>query len=342
MAEFVLLVMTLAALLYAVFGGADFGAGIVDALLGRRVRERVDVAIAPVWEANHVWLVLVVVLAFVGFPSAYAHVSTLLHIPLAGMLLGIVARGAAFTFRHYDPRVQPARDDESALSAGYDLAFRLGSALTPLCIGFVLAALASGQLTRDPALGFYRVYVAPWNTAFGWSTGAFVVCLFAFEGAALLAAENPRASGPLPYLRVARRLHLATFVSAGLVALSAYAAHVPWLTSAWASPLAWGALITAFALTPAIAWAFEHAHVAALRLLSGAQLAGFVVGFFAAQFPVLVHIEGASVRFPDAAAPPAVLRSLCWAVGVGLVLIVPALGYLIAMYKRSGLPEHGG
>lgn len=341
MAELVLLVMTLAALLYAVFGGADFGAGIVDALLGRGVRERVDVAIAPVWEANHVWLILVVVLAFVGFPSAYAHVSTLLHIPLAGMLLGIVARGAAFTFRHYDPRARDLNDDAGALSAGYDLAFRLGSVLTPLCIGFVLAALASGALTQDPALGFYRVYVAPWNTAFGWCTGLFVVCLFAFEGASLLAAEHPRAQGPLPYLRVARRLHIATFAAAALAALSAYAAHVPWLTALWHSPLALGALSAALALTPAIAWAFERARVAPLRLLTGAQLACFVVGFFAAQFPVLVHIQGATVRFPDAAAPPAVLRGVCWAVGVGLVLIVPSLSYLIVMYKRGEASHEG-
>src|SRR5215510_7821906 len=103
MAEFLLAVMLIAAALYTVLAGADFGAGIMEGFMGRKARERVDVALAPVWEANHVWLVLIVVIAFVGFPRLYTIVSVHLHIPIVFALLGIVARGSAFTFRHYDP-----------------------------------------------------------------------------------------------------------------------------------------------------------------------------------------------------------------------------------------------
>src|SRR4051812_37616275 len=103
MAELVLLVMLVSITLYAVLGGADFGAGMIELFLGRNGTKHVDAALLPVWEANHVWLVLLIVLAFVGFPQLYSVVSTFLHVPILLVLLGIVARGSAFTFRHYDP-----------------------------------------------------------------------------------------------------------------------------------------------------------------------------------------------------------------------------------------------
>lgn len=332
MAEFVLLTMSLSAILYALFAGADFGAGMVEAMLGKRAREAVDVAIAPVWEANHVWLILVVVLAFVGFPEAYARVSQYLHIPLTLMLLGIVARGSAFTFRHYDPA-------PGTITRGYSLVFRAGSVLTPLCLGLCLAATASGRLTTDLSAGFFAVYVAPWNTWFGWTTGAFVCTLFAFEGAALLAAERGQAGQRLPYLRLARRLHLGMLVSGAAVVVSAHLEGVDWLQSVLASPFALAALAFAALLAPATAYAFERGHPALLRLSTGAQLAALTVGFFAGEFPVLVHFAQDDLLFAETAAPPATLRGLCWALVVGLLLIVPALLYLIVAYKRAVTPS---
>src|ERR671918_2405613 len=93
-------------LLYCLLAGADFGAGILEAFLGDRQREEqrqvITHAIGPVWEANHVWLILAVVILFTGFPKAYSALSITFHIPLTLMLVGIILRGCAFTFRHYD------------------------------------------------------------------------------------------------------------------------------------------------------------------------------------------------------------------------------------------------
>ncbi len=104
--EAVAAVMLFSLTLYALFGGADYGAGFWDFIAqGRRGRAQRDLiahAIGPVWEANHVWLIIVVVLMFTGFPVAFAAVMTALHIPVSLMLVGIVLRGSAFTFRSYD------------------------------------------------------------------------------------------------------------------------------------------------------------------------------------------------------------------------------------------------
>src|SRR5260370_26276236 len=101
-------------IIYALMGGADFGGGMWDLLAfgprAKRQREAIAEAIAPIWEATPVWLILVIVLLFTGFPRAFAAMMTVLNIPMTAMLLGIVLRGSAFVFRKYDvaaDKVQP-------------------------------------------------------------------------------------------------------------------------------------------------------------------------------------------------------------------------------------------
>ena len=180
--------MILAALvLYALLGGADFGGGIWDLLAwGPRKREQralIEHAIGPIWEANHVWLILVVVVLFTAFPAAFAAVSIALFVPLVLLLLGIVLRGAAFTFRTYD------RPDDR-VQARWGAIFSGSSVLAPLVLGVVVGALASGRLrvAADGAEPF--AWVAPFPLA----VGLFAAALFAFLAATYLAVE---AAGPL-------------------------------------------------------------------------------------------------------------------------------------------------
>jgi cytochrome bd ubiquinol oxidase subunit II len=329
MRDFVLLVMLVAATLYAVLGGADFGAGLVEPFVRPEDRKRIDVAIAPVWEANHVWLVLLATLAFVGFPPLYATATHYLHIPLVLVLLGIVARGSAFTFRHYDPT-------PGAYVGWYTLAFRAGSLLTPLFLGITIAATATGELSTDETRGFYALYVAPWNTWFTWSTGLFVTALFAFEGAALLAAENPgiRSSGRLPFLRIARVAHLLSIALGGLTLLAAYLEGLPWFDELLHSRKALALMGAATLLIAPIAWGFVHGHPWLVRLSTGAQAACILLGFFIAQYPVLLRMSPHDLTLDSAAAPEATFRALTIAVVVGLCLILPGSAYLIRVYKR--------
>jgi cytochrome d ubiquinol oxidase subunit II len=328
MAEAVLLVMGVVLVLYAVLGGADFGVGMIEPWLGREARERVDRALLPVWEANHIWLILLVVLGFVAFPAPFALVTVDLHIPLLMVLLGIVARGSAFTFRHYDP-------DAGALDTWYSWAFRIGSVLTPLFLGVIAGASVEGNLPLAPGVDFYASFIAPWNTPFCWATGAFACTLFAFEGAALLAAEIGATPGrPLPYLRLARRLHAGSILLGGVLLALAWQSGSASLAALLRHPLIWACQACATLLIPLVAIAFRRAHPWLLRLATGAQLGCVMLGLWGTTYPVLLYHRGGAFRVSDAA-PASSLRALLVAVGIGLVLIVPALVYLLRVYKSA-------
>src|SRR5678815_2437613 len=136
-------VMIAALVLYALLGGADYGGGVWDLFaLGKRQREQralIADAISPVWEANHVWLILVIVVLFTAFPPAFAAIATALHIPITLLLIGIVLRGTAFTFRTYDVQ----RDD---VQRRWSLIFSIASIITPILLGTILGAIASGTI----------------------------------------------------------------------------------------------------------------------------------------------------------------------------------------------------
>jgi cytochrome bd ubiquinol oxidase subunit II len=139
-------VMIAALIIYALLGGADYGGGVWDLFAcGERTsaqRALIAEAIGPVWEANHVWLILVIVILFTAFPPAFATISTALHIPLTLLLIGIVLRGTTFTFRAYDVQ----RDD---VQRRWSLVFSIASMITPLLLGIVLGAIASGTIDHQ-------------------------------------------------------------------------------------------------------------------------------------------------------------------------------------------------
>jgi len=139
-------VMVASLVLYALLGGADYGGGVWDLFaFGRRAREQRELiahAIGPVWEANHVWLILVLVILFTAFPPAFAVIATALHIPITLLLIGIVLRGTAFTFRTYDVQ----RDE---VQRRWSLVFSIASIITPILLGIILGAIASGNIRVD-------------------------------------------------------------------------------------------------------------------------------------------------------------------------------------------------
>jgi cytochrome d ubiquinol oxidase subunit II len=164
---------------YVLFGGADYGGGVWDLLAAgpRREKQRALIAhtIGPIWEANHVWLILIVVLLFTCFPPAFAAIMTVLHIPITLLLIGIVLRGSAFTFRAYDAT-------HSAVQERWGMIFAIASVLAPLLLGVIVGAIASdgvGTVYANPYQppGFVQAFITPWLNAFTLAVGVMTLVL---------------------------------------------------------------------------------------------------------------------------------------------------------------------
>jgi cytochrome d ubiquinol oxidase subunit II len=317
---------------YALLGGADFGGGVWD-LLARgprkeRQRELIADAIGPVWEANHVWLILAVVLLFTCFPPAFARLGTLLHIPLSLVLIGIVLRGSAFTFWRYG-----GADHGHAAERHWGMTFAVASLITPLVLGMIVGAIASGAIvgqTRGDA--FYGTYVAPWLNPFTVSTGLFALVAFAFLAAVYLTLEAREAELQEDFRRRALGAGIGLFGAAAL-ALLLSARSAPRLRdglifAAWAVPL--HLLTAAAALVSLVGLARRRWRIA--RLAAATQVSLILWGWGLSQYPYLVPPD---VTIADAAAPAATLRLAVGALALGGAVLFPSLFYLFRVFKGS-------
>ncbi|MDB5105514.1 MAG: cytochrome bd ubiquinol oxidase subunit, partial [Fibrobacteres bacterium] len=315
----------LSLLLYCLMAGADFGAGILEIFMGREnrraQREIIDRALGPVWEANHIWLILMVVILFMGFPAVYSRVSTNLHLPLTAMLLGIIARGCAFTFRHYDAR-------KGRSQRTYTLFFIYSSVWTPFCLGVVTGALVPGGMAAEPQ-GYLDGYVWPWLRPFPLALGGFTVCLFAYLAAVYLIGESPAGTIRRRFARRAAVASVAAMASGGLVFWAAERDGIPLAAKFLGSPAAGACVVAATLIMPGLWSALAKEQGWLARILAGTQIALILAAWFAVQFPVLVRMRhGRDLTFFNAHAPAATLFHLGAALLVGAGLILPSLYYL--------------
>ena len=320
--------MLLSLVAYCLLAGADFGGGVWDLLaFGPRAeaqRRLADEAIAPVWEANHVWLILIVVLLFSCFPPAFAAASVALHVPLTLMLLGIVLRGSAWAFRRYGRRgLTP-----------WSRVFAISSAVTPVFLGICLGA-ATGSGIRlvggVPEQGFFRSWLRP----FPFAVGLFALALFAFLAAVYLAVEAPE--GPL---REDFRLRaILSGIGVGLCALAAGLLAGPatghfggrLMQAGWSWPLQ---IATGLAAVGAFAALFVRRYRTA-RFLAAAQVSLIVLGWGLAQRPYLL---GPELTIHGAAASDEALRPVLIALAAGTVVLLPSLWWLFRVFKRADRP----
>ena len=319
---------------YVLLAGADFGGGVWDFFASgeRRVQQRTLIAdaIGPVWEANHVWLILVVVLLFTCFPGAFAALSITLHIPLLIMLVGIVLRGTAFTFRTYDSQ----RDQ---VQRRWGRIFAVASLVTPVVLGVCVGTIAAGRVGGQTEAGFASAsfvasYVTPWLTGFGFAIGATTLALFAQLAAVYLTVEARDVALQDDFRRRAFIAQGAALAAAALALLLARreAPHVTQgLLGGWyAVPL-----LLAVALSAAwTAWMLRRRRFLAARIGAAAQATAILWGWPLAQFPYLLPPD---LTIEAAAAPATTLRLVLITLAIGALLLFPSLFYLFRVFKSS-------
>jgi cytochrome d ubiquinol oxidase subunit II len=322
-------VMIVSLVLYALGAGADFGGGVWDLFASgsraRQQRQLIAHAIGPIWEANHVWLILVIVLLFVAFPPAFAAISIALHIPLAVMLVGIVLRGSAFVFRSYDVQTDDVQRRWSGL-------FAVGSIVAPIMLGVCVGAIASGNIRINAETGAVQTnFISQWLRAFPFAIGLWTLALFAFVAAVYLTNETEQTELREDF----RRRALAAGFTVALLALVSFVlaeTGAPLVRHGlskewWSIPFQIATGVISVSALAAV-WARRYRLA---RVLAMAQIAFIIGGWGLAQFPLLI---GPDLTFANSAAPDSVLRVLVKALVAGAILLFPSLWYLFRIFKN--------
>jgi cytochrome bd ubiquinol oxidase subunit II len=331
--EVLLGVMFVGLIAYGLFGGADFGAGVWDLLAGgtrrgRRQRELIEHSLGPVWEANHVWLIFVLVVLWTAFSGAFAAVVTTLYIPLTLAAFGMIARGAAFAFR------------KSVTTLGmrrfFGAAFALSSLVTPFFLGAVVGGVASGRVPPGIAAGDV---VTSWLNPTSLLGGAMAILVCAYLAAVFLCGDARREGAvDLAEQFRARALIAAAVTGAvGLAGLLVLRADAPLLLDGLtgrALPVLLGSVLAGIV---AIALLAVRRYVLA-RLASALAVSAVLVGWAAAQYPYMLP---PALTIDQAARGTPTLVAMLVALLVGGVVLVPALIYLYVLFQRAH-PEHPG
>lgn len=323
------LVMLLVLTMYAIFAGADFGGGILDLVsFGPRRKEQQDAishAMGPVWEANHVWLIFMVVILFTAFPRAFEALSIAFFVPFHLVLFGIVLRGAAFVFR--------ANADVASFQwTAWARVFGIASVITPFLLGAALGAVSTGGITMVDG----RIAIDPlatWLHPVSLGIGALTLAVCAYLAAVFLCVET---EGDL---REDFRFHAlgagATVAVIAALLLPIIKNAAPLLWSHLAQPTSAPPMIAGAVLAALSAWAVGARRYGLARVLAVGEVVILLGGWAFAQWPYIIYPD---FTVHNSAAPGPAIRFLLNTLPFGLGLLIPSLILLFVVFKGRRRP----
>jgi cytochrome d ubiquinol oxidase subunit II len=325
-------ILWVGATFYALFGGADFGGGFWDLIAGgpergERPRDVIQRSLTPVWEANHVWLIFVLVVLWTAFPPAFSAIFTTLYVPIALAALGIVLRGAGFAFRKSIVGLQGRR----AMGA----TFAISSVLTPFFMGTVIGAIAAGNVPAEGSGDAFSSWLQPLPLLIGAmfvATGAYLAAVFLVGDARRGGDEEMESYFERRALGAA--VVAGAFAVAGLFALHSEARYVFDRLTAEGLPLVILSLVCGAALLAVLLRGGRRP----LRPLAAGAVTAVIWGWGVAQFPYLLPT---SLRIDQAAAPDPTMTIVFIVFAVAAVFVLPSLALLYTLAQRDLLEgEH--
>jgi cytochrome d ubiquinol oxidase subunit II len=323
-------ILWVGATFYAIFGGADFGGGFWDlfagdAEKGETPRMVIQRSLTPVWEANHVWLIFILVVLWTGFPTAFSAIFTTLYVPLVLAVLGIVLRGSGFAFRK---SVEGLRERRAAGAT-----FAISSLVTPFFMGTVVGAIAAGNVPAGGGGDAFSSWLAPTPLLIG----AMFVATGAYLSAVFLVGDARRAEEHEMELYFEKRALAAAavagvFAAVGLIALHSEGHYVYDRLVHDGLPLI---VISAVAGLGMLGVLLLGGRLL-LRPLAALAVIAVIWGWFVAQFPYLLPT---TLTISQGAAPDATMSAIFIVFGIAVVLVLPAL-FLLFFLAQSDLLEH--
>ena len=334
----VLLFTVISFVLYVLLGGADFGAGILELFSGpehkKSIKKTVYSVLGPVWEANHIWIIILIVILWIAFPLFYNVIIVYLHIPLTLVLLGITLRGVAFVFRHYD-----AVKDKSQLL--YDRMFEFSCLVTPIFLGMTFGALLHGDivLLEDAANpSFYDIYMHPWLQPFPILTGLFFSALCVFLSATFLIGEAKDYEKRM-YMRKAGIATIVVVVLGMATLLAGYVADNEFTKEFLADYYALGAVGLSGILLYPLWKVIRIGRIIWCRFLAGTQVLLILVAAIGPHFPNLIITKNKQISLLDNIAPDSVIKVLGISLIIGGLLIIPGLLHLLKSFRMIKVLE---
>ncbi|MDR5589945.1 cytochrome d ubiquinol oxidase subunit II [Christiangramia sp. SM2212] len=324
--------------LYVLLGGADFGAGIVELFSSRENkklnRDTIYKIMGPIWEANHIWLIILIVILWIAFPEYFNIIIIYLHIPLTLVLLGITMRGVAFIFRHYDAVVDRSQD-------WYNRMFRISSLITPIFLGMSFGALVSGKIvvTQDYSnTTFAEIFMDPWLNIFTFLTGLFYAALCAFLASTLLIGET---SGDIRkmYSRKSGIFTVVLVIIGGAVLAYGYITDMVFVKDFLLNKISLASIgLSALLLIPL--WrAIKRRHSILTRIYAGMQIMLVIFAAVNTHFPNLIITKSVEVNMLEGTAPESVIKVLAISLLIGGGVILPGLFHLMKSFNMIRIPS---
>ena len=321
-------IILISLVLYSLLAGADFGAGFWDLMcFGKRRQSQRDLiaqAIHPVWETNHIWLVLIVVLLFSGFPAVFSSLCLALAVPIYLMLFGIVLRGSSYVFRAYF-----TGSVQTQLYWG--TVFSISSSLTPIVLGIVIGAISSDTVIANNGIS-KNGFLETWFHPFPITVGLLSLSLFAYLSACYLTVEAKEPAlkddfrnRALISASVSAVAAVVTYILAGV---SAQGIRLGLLDSPWARLTELGAAISAVVAFHAL-W-IRNFRIA--RFAAAIQVTLILLGWGVSQYPYLIRPD---LTISNSASPAPVISGLVIAIAVGALVLIPSLAVLFRVFKAD-------
>ncbi|WP_240472153.1 cytochrome d ubiquinol oxidase subunit II [Christiangramia echinicola] len=325
--------------LYVLLGGADFGAGIVELFSSRNDRQlnrdTIYKVMGPVWEANHIWLIILIVILWIAFPVYFNIIIIYLHIPLTLVLLGITIRGVAFIFRHYDAVV-------GASQVWYNRMFRFSSLITPIFLGMCFGTLVSGKIviTEDYSeTSFAEIFMFPWLNVFTILTGLFYASLCAFLASTLLIGETTGEIRKL-YSKKSAIFTIVLVIMGGLLLAYGLWNKMVFVQDFLSNAYSLSAVsLSALILIPL--WkAIKEQHSLLTRFYAGFQVLLVIFAAVNTHFPNLIITSTGDINMMDETAPDSVIRVLGISLIIGGGIILPGLFHLMKSFNMISIPKN--
>jgi cytochrome d ubiquinol oxidase subunit II len=274
------------------------------------------------------WLIITIVILFVGFPVIYSELSIYLHIPLLIMLMGIIARGTAFVFRHYDA----VQDEMQEL---YNKVFVWSSFVTPFFLGVIAGSTISGHIDNE-ANTFLEAYIFSWLNVFSLTVGLFTVALCGFLASIYLIGEANNDDDRLRFIRKAKRMNILAVAAGALVFIASVFDDIPLVNWVFGDPVGISAFLAAtFSLV--VMWKWINTSIRMIpRMLVGFQVTMILLAITYAHFPNFVMLDGGEkLSLFEGMAPLKTTQALGWALLIGSLFILPALFYLYYSFQKK-------